>query len=229
MQKHTFISSLAFVGLLACLTACNSTQALFKQAVRKFDNGEYDLAIKDLRTVAAANYEPGRTNYLLAESYRMSNRFVLASSYYQKALDNGMTNPEVAFNYAFALKAEGKYSEAIAQLEKYVSTNPTNKVALEKANRELYTLKSIDVIQQKKTFYKIKNLEKLNTPGAEFSPFVKDEDLIFAASRKETIYKTNGMPMLGIYKVKLAESYDETGGESEVFSSALFKIGRAHV
>lgn len=225
MQKHTFISSLAFVGLLACLTACNSTQSLFKQAVREFDNGEYDLAIKDLRTVAATPYEPGRTNYLLAESYRMSNRFVLASSYYQKALDNGVTIPEAPFNYAFALKAEGKYSEAIAQLEKYVNSNPTNKVALEKANRELYTLKSIDVIQQKKTFYKIKNLEKLNTPGAEFSPFVKDDNLIFAASRKETIYKTNGMPMLGIYKVKLAENYDETGGESEVFSSALFMEG----
>lgn len=225
MQKHTIISSLAFVGLLACLTACNSTQSLFKQAVREFDNGEYDLAIKDLRTVAATPYEPGRTNYLLAESYRMSNRFVLASSYYQKALDNGVTIPEAPFNYAFALKAEGKYSEAIAQLEKYVSSNPTNKVALEKANRELYTLKSIDVIQQKKTFYKIKNLEKLNTPGAEFSPFVKDDALIFAASRKETQYKTNGMPMTGIYKVKLAESYDETGGDPEIFSSALFLEG----
>ncbi|MFN8349018.1 MAG: OmpA family protein [Spirosomataceae bacterium] len=225
MQKHAFISGLAFAGLLACLTACNSTQSLFKEAVRKFDDAEYDLAIKDLRTVAAANYEPGRTNYLLAESYRMSNRFQLASAYYQKALDNGMTNPELPFNYAFALKAEGKYSEAITQLEKYISSNPTNKVTLEKANRELYTLKSIDVIQQKKTFYKIKNLEKLNTPGAEFSPFVKDEDLIFAASRKETIYKTNGMPMLGIYKVKLAENYDETGGESEVFSPSLFMEG----
>ena len=154
MQKHTFISSWAFVGLLAFLTSCNSTQSLFKQAVRKFDNGEFDLAIKDLRTVASANYEPGRTNYLLAESYRLSNRFILASPYYQKALDNGMTSPDLAFNYAFALKAEGKYSEAFTQLEKYVNSNPTNKVALERANRELYTLKSIDVIQQKKTFYK---------------------------------------------------------------------------
>jgi peptidoglycan-associated lipoprotein len=225
MQKHTFISSLAFVGFLAFFTACNSTQSIFKQGVRKFDNGEYDLAIKDLRVAAEANYEPARTNYLLAESYRMSNRFQLATSYYQKAIDNGIPNPEAPFNYAFALKAAGQYTEAIAQLEKYIKSNPTNKVAVEKANRELYTLKSIDVIQQKKTFFQVKNLEKLNTPGAEFSPFVKDEDLIFAASRKETLYKTNGMPMTGIYKVKLAESYDETGGEAEVFSPALFLEG----
>jgi peptidoglycan-associated lipoprotein len=225
MQKHTLISSLAFVGFLAFFTACNSTQSIFKQGVRKFDNGEYDLAIKDLRVAAEANYEPARTNYLLAESYRMSNRFQLATSYYQKAIDNGIPNPEAPFNYAFALKAAGQYTEAIAQLDKYIKSNPTNKVAVEKANRELYTLKSIDVIQQKKTFFQIKNLEKLNTPGAEFSPFVKDEDLIFAASRKETLYKTNGMPMTGIYKVKLAESYDETGGDAEVFSPALFLEG----
>ncbi|AEI48068.1 OmpA family protein [Runella slithyformis] len=225
MQKHTFISGLAFAGLLAVLTACNSTQSIFKQGVRKFDNGEYSLAIKDLQTAANAGYELGRSNYLIAESFRMSNRFELAVPYYQKALENGVTNPEAPFNYAFALKAAGNYAEAAAQLEKYIAGNPTNKVATEKANRELYTLRAIDIIQQKKTFYKIKNLEKLNTPGAEFSPFVKDEDLIFAATRKETQYKNNGMPMTGIYKVKLAENYDETGGEPEVFSSALFLEG----
>ena len=225
MQKHTFISGLVFVGLLAILTACNSTHSIFKQGVRKFDNGEYSLAIKDLQTAAAAGYELGRSNYLIAESFRMSNRFELAVPYYQKALENGVTNPEAPFNYAFALKAAGKYGEAAAQLEKYIASNPTNKVATEKANRELYTLKAIDIIQQKKTFYQVKNLGKLNTAGAEFSPFVKDEDLIFAATRKATLYKNNGMPMTGIYKVKLAENYDETGGEPEVFSQALFLEG----
>lgn len=225
MQKHTIISSLAFVGLLAFLTACNSTQSIFKQGVRKFENGEYDLAIKDLRTAIEANYELGRANYLMAESYRMSNRFLLAAPYYQKALENGVTDPQAPFNYAFALKAAGNYSEAIQQLEKFVASNPNNKVALEKANRELYTLKSIDVIENKKTFYQVKNLEKLNTAGAEFSPFVKDNDLLFAATRKATLYKTNGMPMTGIYKVKLAENYDETGGEPEIFSPSLFLEG----
>lgn len=225
MQKHTFISGLAFVGLLAVLSACNSTQSIFKQGVRKFDNGEYSLAIKDLQVAATAGYELGRSNYLIAESFRMSNRFELAGPYYQKALENGVTNPEAPFNYAYALKAAGNYAEAAAQLEKYIASNPTNKVATEKANRELYTLKAIDIIQQKKTFYQIKNLEKLNTPGAEFSPFVKDEDLIFAATRKETQYKNNGMPMTGIYKVKLAENYDETGGDPEIFSPSLFLEG----
>ena len=202
--------------------ACNSTQALFKQGVRKFENGEYDLAIKDLRTVADANYEPARTNYLLGESFRLSNRPELSGMFYQRALEKGETTPEVPLYYGFALKAAGKYQEAIGQLEKYVTSNPANKILTEKANRELYTLRSIAVIEQKKTFYKITNLAKLNTEGAEFSPFVKDEDLIFAASRKIAQYKNNGMPMTGIYKVKLAENYEETGGTAEIFSPSLF-------
>ena len=222
MSKHNLFSGLIFVGILSALVACNSTQALFKQGVRKFENGEYDLAIKDLRTVADANYEPARTNYLLGESFRLSNRPELSGMFYQRALEKGETTPEVPLYYGFALKAAGKYQEAIGQLEKYVASNPANKTLTEKANRELYTLRSIAVIEQKKTFYKVTNLAKLNTEGAEFSPFVKDEDLIFAASRKIAQYKNNGMPMTGIYKVKLAENYEETGGTAEIFSPSLF-------
>lgn len=225
MQKHSPIFYFVLLAMVGALSACNSIQSVFRQGVRKFDNGEYDLAIKDLRKAAEANYETARANYLLAESFRMSNRFELSAPYYKKAIEGGITFPEAPFHYAFALKAAGEYGEALKQLEKYIASSPENKVFVEKANRELYTLRSIDVIQQKKTFYRIQNLEKLNTPGAEFSPFVKDEDLIFAASRKETQYKTNGMPMTGIYKLKLAENYEQTGGDPQPFSSALFLEG----
>jgi peptidoglycan-associated lipoprotein len=208
------------------LVGCNASQSLFNQGLSKFEKGEYDLAIKDLRSVAVANYEPRRTNYLLGESYRLSNRFELAAPFYQKALENGSTEPDVPFHYAYALKAAGKYKEAIAQLEKYAAANPANKVNVEKASRELYTLKAIEVIEAKKTFFQIKNLEKLNTPGAEFSPAVfNDKQLIFAASRKTTNYKNNGLPMTGIYRVPLAKDYDQTGGDAEVFSQALFLEG----
>ncbi len=218
------INGLIVVGL-ATLLACNSTQSLFRKANRTFDNGEYDLAIKELQQVAAANYQPAKTNYLIAESYRLSNRFELATPYYKKAVDAGETTPEAALNYGFALKASGKYKEAIAQLEKYIVSNPTNKVLTERANRELYTLKEIALIEQRKTFYQVKNLSKINTAGAEFSPFVRNDELIFAASRKATTYKNNGLPMTGIYRVKLAENYGETGGEPQVFSPNLFLEG----
>jgi peptidoglycan-associated lipoprotein len=224
MFRQKIISAAAIFSLVSIL-ACNSTQSVFRMGERKFNNGEYDLAIKDLQQVLMANYEPARTNYLIGECYRLSNRFELSTPFYQKAIVAGETSPEAAFHYAFALKAAGKYQEAIVSLEKYIATNPLNKTLAEKANRELYTLKEIALVQQKKTFYQVKNLNRLNTSGADFSPFVKDNELIFASSRKSTIYKNNGLAMTGIYKVKLAENYEETGGEPQLFSANLFLEG----
>ena len=221
----TKIKSLLVVICVVALNGCNSTQSLFKKASSEFDRAEYDSAIKKFQQVLAANYQPAHTNYLIAESHRLSNRIEKAVPFYQKALDGGETNPELPYNYAFALKAAGKYKEAIAFLEKFVANNPTNKVYIDRANRELYTLKEIALVEQKKNFYQVKNLAKINTAGTEFSPFVRDNELIFAASRKATNFKTTGLPMLGIYKVKLAENYDETGGEAQVFSPNIFLEG----
>lgn len=221
-QKIKYIS---IVCCVAALASCNSTQSLYRKAIHTFDSGDYDVAIKELQPIVASKYEIAHANFLIAESYRLSNRYELAAPYYQKALDAGETNPELPFHYGYMLKAAGKYKEALAQLEKYLASSPTNKNFIEKATRELYTLKSIDVLEQKKTFYQIKNLEKLNTSSAEYAPFVKDENLIFASSRKSTIYKNNGLPMLGIYKTKLAENYPETGGKIDDFSTNLFLEG----
>ncbi len=217
--------NIAMVLGMAFLLACNSTQSIFRNGEKKINNGEYDLAIKDLQQVLSANYEPARTNYLLGECYRLSNRIELAAPYYQKAIAAGEASAEAPFHYAFALKAIGKYQEAITQLDKYIASNPLNKTFAEKANRELYTLKDIALVQQKKTFYQVKNLNKLNTTGADFSPFVREDELIFASSRKATTYKNNGLGMTGIYKVKLAENYEETGGTPQIFSPNLFLEG----
>jgi peptidoglycan-associated lipoprotein len=225
MRSTKALTGFFFVIISCYLIACNSSQTMFKQGVSKFENGEYDLAIKDFQKALAANYEPGRTNFMLGESYRLSNRFELAAPFYQKAIEGSGGSPDALFHHGFALKAAGKYTEAATQLEKYINTNPANKTLADKASRELYTLKSIEVLEKKKTFFQIKNLEKLNTAGAEFSPFVKDKDLIFAASRKATLYKNNGMPMVGIYKVPLAKDYEQTGGEPQPYSSSLFLEG----
>ena len=118
----------------------------------------------------------------------MSNRFGEAVPFYQKAIEANTTEPDARFNYAYALKSQGNYAGALEQLQQYVANAPktTAKATLDKAKREVETLKAIDVIAQNKSLITLRNMGNLNSPGAEFAPVVRGEDLVFTASRKET-------------------------------------------
>jgi len=197
----------------------------FKKGVRQYEQGEYNLAIANFQKAAngKGTTDGARLNYLMAESYRQSNRFPQAAPYYQKAIEAGTKEPSARLNYAYALKASGRYAEALEQLNQYVLSKPASKTNLDKARREVETLRAIDAISQKKVAYQPKNIGNLNSPGSEYAPVVRGEELIFTSSRKEKVYKNNGLPMSGIYKIKLGQKPDETGNNPEVFSKAIFK------
>ena len=62
----TFIIGLLVISV--SLSSCNSAMQAYKDGVRKYDNGQIDLAIKDLKKAEAANYEPVQTDFLIAQS-----------------------------------------------------------------------------------------------------------------------------------------------------------------
>ncbi|MFN8353574.1 MAG: OmpA family protein [Spirosomataceae bacterium] len=193
----------------------------FKAGQKKFEMGEYELAIKDFEKAAAANYDPAKANFLIAESYRLSNRLPQSVDYYGKALASGSQEKDLRYHYAFALKAIGRYKDAADQLSKYIRPGLPNRVYSDRAKREVENLEAIEELQKRPVAYEIENISGLNTAGSEFSPIVKGEELLFTASRKEVVYKTNGLPMLGLYKAKLNSPTEI--GTPEVFSASIFK------
>ena len=218
------------MALATGLTGCNSAMQAYKKGVHHYDAGEYNLALTQFQKAATGTIDPARVNYYMAESYRLSNRFAEAAPFYQKALAANTTEPEAHFNYAYALKSEGNYAGALEQLQQYVANAPKTapKATLDKAKREVETLRAIDMIAKTKSLITIKNMGGLNSPGAEFAPVVRGEELVFTASRKEQVYKNNGLPMLGLYKTKLPQNPDETGssaptGPPELFSTNVFE------
>jgi peptidoglycan-associated lipoprotein len=221
------LSCLLF-GLILALSGCNSPMMTYKKGIRHFDAGEYNPALAEFQKVAdKPAIDAARVNYYTAESYRLSNHIAEAAPFYKKAIDagttaSGITDADVQLNYAYSLKAQGNYADALAQLQQYANTNPASKTNAERALREIETLKAIDIIGQKQAVYQLKNVGPLNTPGAEFAPVVRGEDLIFTASRKEIIYKNNGQGMLGLYKTKLNQKPDETGNNPQLFSQSVF-------
>ena len=211
--------------LLVCfcllLQACNPTMQAYKNGVKRFDNGEYDLALKDFQKAAEGNYEPAQTNYLIAESYRLSNRYQEAIPYYKKAMEAGATDPNARFQYAYALKASGQYDEARAEFAQFTGNETADKTLKERAAREVETLKITDRLKQKKAEVTVVDMP-FNTPGAEFSPAVLGSELVMSASKKERIYKNNGQAMLGLYKVKMGEQPSEASGSPTLFSPNIF-------
>ncbi len=212
------------VLLILCLLvkqASGQMQA-YKKGLSSFDKGYYDLAIRDLVKVKEIdNTEKANLNFKIAESYRLSNRWLESIPYYEKAFEAGLNVPEAVFSYAYALKANEEYAKSLEQFEKFIATRSSDKVLNERANRELNTLRLIGDIRQKNneeiTF---RNLSELNTEGMEFSPVVHDGYLIYSGSRKEKIY-ANGLPYLGIYKVKINPAVTELG-KPELFSQSIF-------
>ncbi len=213
MKINTSSVLLVALSLALMLTGCNSAMQAYKKGVRHFDAGEYNLALTQFQKASSGSIDPARLNYYTAESYRLSNRFGEAVPFYQKAIEANTTEPDARFNYAYALKSQGNYAGALDQLQQYVSNAPktTAKATIDKARREVETLRAIEAIAKNKLLINLRNMSNLNSPGAEFAPVIRGEELIFTASRKETVYKNNGQPMLGLYKAKLNPKPDETG------------------
>jgi peptidoglycan-associated lipoprotein len=228
------MSLLAIVTLAALLAGCNPAMTAYKKGIHHFDAGEYALAIGQFEKAQKGTLDAAKLNFYEAESYRLSNRFAEAAPFYKKALDAGSTEANLRLNYAYALKTKGEYAEALSQMQQYVTAAPktTPKALREKAEREVETLRAIDLISATKNQYTLQNLTALNSPGIEYAPVVAGDFLVYTSSHKETLYKNNNLPMTGLYKVKLEQARPDVATKTspgqpnaarpEVFSQSVF-------
>ena len=189
------ITKLGPVLLLLVLASCS----LEKKAFKSFEVAEYQYVIEVYEKILKKNPGDAEANYFIAESYRLSNRLHLALPYYEKAIANGMENDSIGLFYSFALKVQGNYDEAGKQLDKFLQ-NCENEKYLKRAEEEFNNLDRLDQIRTKKNYFKVKNLEAVNSNAAEYSPVYNDGKLFFTSSRGDSkIYLGSGTPFTNIY------------------------------
>jgi peptidoglycan-associated lipoprotein len=218
--KYTLLGLLLFSALLG-----NAQLKTYKKGLSSFENGYYDIAIKEFSKVKEIDEtKRSELNFKIAESYRLSNRWIEAIPFYEKAFDMGLVNSEAVFYLAYALKANEEYEKAKVYLQKFIDSKSTNKVLNERALREMNTLLSVTDLKSKKTDLEFKNLSSINTPNIEFSGILKDGYFIYSASKKDKLY-SNGLPFLGIYKSKVSEDF-QTFGPVEPFSKNILDPDR---
>ncbi len=183
---------------LILTSACN----LSKNASKSFENGEYDIAIDQYQKLLSKNENDPDLNFKLAEAYKKSNKIGQAAPYYYASIKNGIDEEMAWFNYAQALKANGKYGEAKDALNDYLQ-KASNPAVIKLAESDLSGLENLPMLKDSESYYRVKNLDAINTPAAEYSPVYNKGELYFTSNRDGgKIYKATGTGFTDIYSVR---------------------------
>ncbi len=190
-------TTLLIIIVTALLAACSAE----KKASKAFRLGKYEPTIDYYEKQLAKNPNDGVANYFIAESYRLSNRLKEAEPYYEKAGGPGLDQDSIQFYYARAQKVNQKYEAAKRTLDELVASTDNDELR-SRAQAELDGLNELDELNQHKSFYRVKNLELINTPSAEFAPAFLNNELYFTSNRGDgKIYEATGTPFTDLYKV----------------------------
>lgn len=185
---------LVLFGLLA---ACSAE----KKATRAFRLGKYQTTIDIFKEKLAKDPNDGHANFLVAESYRLSNRLKEAEPFYAKSGGPDVDADSVKFYYGQALEVNGKY-DAARKVWEELAGETENARLKERAEDEIAGLDYLERLNEKPSYYRVRNLELVNSPAAEYSPVHLNDELYFTSSRGNgKVYEATGTPFTDIYKV----------------------------
>ncbi|MCK5705930.1 MAG: PD40 domain-containing protein, partial [Cyclobacteriaceae bacterium] len=196
--------STTYILLLSILylASCSAGKMAMKKGDKKFKYGEYDYSIDYFNKAIKHNYKSGEANYKIGEAYRLSNRLKEAEPFYMASIENRYDDEKVNYYYGLSLKSNEKYDVAREELETYLTSASDEKV-IEIAQTEIDNLIKLNEIIDKKNYYRVKNLELINSPAAEYSPVYLNGELYFTSSRfGGKIYKATGTSFTNLYKAK---------------------------
>ncbi len=172
-----------------------------KKAKKSFRKGDYQVTIEKFGDVLKKNPSDPIANFYTGEALRKSNRIWQAEPYYAAAIGNGIRNDSVKLFYAYALKANKKYDEARNVLDDYIA-NARTENWISRAEDEKDNLNYLERILEKESYFRVRSLDALNTPAAEYAPVYQDGQLYFTSSGMDNkIYKATGTPFTNIFSV----------------------------
>ena len=166
---------LLFVIVSIFLKSCINKRS----ALKSFNNAEYNNAAKKFEKVVKEN-DP-KTNFLIAEAYRKSNQIYESEKYYLKSIEQGLNNEMAYYYLILSLKANNKYNVADSIANKYILSGQNEDIIKLVQNESVY------ISNLKKypdtSFYKVKNLQAINTSYADYAPSYSNGKLYFVSNR----------------------------------------------
>ena len=181
--------------ILTLLSSCVTT----KTALKNFNNAEYyDAATKFEKIIKEGD---SQNSFLLGEALRKSNRLWQAQKYYTDAINYGYKE-EIAYYYlALSLKSNNDYDKADSLITNYLGKGKDQNV-ISLMRRELQYINNLKNYPDT-SYYRVKNLNAINTEFAEYSPSFSNDKLYFVSNRvSEKIYSGTGTPFTDLFEVK---------------------------
>jgi len=134
----------------------------------------------------------------LANSYYFINDMKKAETYYRRVVKGKEVDSETVYNYAQALKANGKFSDYNTWMKKFAQMQPNDSRAVAFMKNPDY----IPAMMEKEQKFELTNMKDINTKYSEFGGIVVGKDFYFTSARNTSRkkYGWDEQPFLDIYK-----------------------------
>ncbi|UJP66100.1 OmpA family protein [Mongoliitalea daihaiensis] len=190
-----------FYSLLLFLVVSSCTSVMQK-GLNQYSAGEYQVALNTYTKVLEKDPDNAAANLYVAESYRLSNRIEQAIPYYEKLVEKEETFDNL-YKLGRAKKSVGDYTGAREAFEKArdltLDDNHQKLLAL-----DLKNLDEIEAIEDYFPYLELENYRLLNTPQADYAPFVNGGHLYFSSGRQSSaVYKGTGTPYHKLFRTRI--------------------------
>ncbi len=190
MKIGRIIITSVLISLIMAGTSHSQPRNYAQEADKAFKLDQYSIAI-DLYKKAYSKVKKNRTEktrllFMIAESYRMQGDFKNAESSYKRVVRANYPDPIAILYYADALKANGKYTDAIIEYNAYAAKVPSDPRGSKGAESSALAQKWID----NPTRYEVSNEKKFNSRESDFCPAWADKNykaLMFTSNREGSI------------------------------------------
>ncbi len=219
MRYHymrTLYISLSIFLLCILTTGCGG--AKLSVANEQMERGEYYDASRTYRKVynkltkREERPQRGEIAFKMAECYRRLNMSARASAAYQNAIRYGYPDSMALLYLGQTLQADGKYKEAIAAYEEFLSKSPK---AAKIAETGLAGCRIGLKAKENPTRYIVKQAKLFNSRRADFSPMFLDKshDALYYTTTNEKVTGSHRSEITGMKKSDIWWSRKDKRGE----------------
>jgi outer membrane protein OmpA-like peptidoglycan-associated protein/Tol biopolymer transport system component len=185
MKLNTLLNYTVAGSLLAS-TAIAQTGTI-KKGTKYYNNYSYSKSIKKFESLTERSTDVNRK---LADSYMRLGNVEKAEENYAKVANAPDATPADAYNYFYALRSAGKYTESETWIKKFHDNVATDSRGIEYTNN----IGSFTKLKTDEGRFKIKNLA-MNTAEQEFGTAYCGKQIVYTSSQrgvKTTVRTWNG-------------------------------------